>query len=81
MLVQIQKALVTELYEGKKSVFVTLQVNKGQDTFKIAVPNNHPELKKLEWGETVDLETTFTSRVYNNNLSLQAVDLKVKASS
>lgn len=76
MFIQIERALVTQIFIGKnKSDYVTLQLEGGGD-FKMAVPKEL--MKDLVWGAMVGFEANCKTRLFNNNLNIQVINIKIK---
>ena len=76
MFIQIARALVTGIYEGKKNVdYVSLQLEGGGE-LKLSVPKEL--MKEFIWGAMVAIEATCNSRLFNNNLSIQVITVKIK---
>ena len=77
MIIQIAKALITQVFEGnKKSDYVTFQLEGGGE-LKLSVPKEL--MKDFTWGNMIAFEAVCSARLFNNNLNLQIISCKIKA--
>jgi hypothetical protein len=77
MIVQIEKALITGIYNGKKNIdYVTMQINEGAGELKLAIPKDL--MGEIEWGNMYVIEARVSPRLFNNNLNLMVKEAKVK---